>query len=202
MPAKFMGFISVIVGIVMERINSQFYALLLAVAFSFPVPALSQTQPNLENGWKPYGSHDGSNLDTVNHMNGGWMLHASLFPDFGQRGSLAAHYFLSANAKNWRVSCVPDTQAATGQDCYWTAGGTGVVLDHSNDLRVHRTLDISNAGTVSYQAYGYSVITPDGSTHQMYGAPDTANANGDTTVYESVDTTGYRINLSQPDSNG
>src|SRR5581483_7808438 len=181
---------------------SAFYALLMAVAFSFPVLAFGQTQPNLENGWKPYGSHDGSNLDTLNHMNGDWRLHAPLFPDFGQRGSLAAHYFLSANSKNWRVSCVPDTQAATGQDCYWVAGGTGVALDHSNDLHVHRTLDINNAGTVTYQAYGYTVITPDGPTHQVYGVPGTANANGDTTVYESVDTTGYRISLSQPDSNG
>ena len=44
-----MGFISVIVGTVMERINSQFYALLLAVAFSFPVPALSGTRTIIDD---------------------------------------------------------------------------------------------------------------------------------------------------------
>ncbi len=38
----------------------------------------AQTAPNFENGWKPYGSYDGSRLDTVNLMNGNLMLHAAL----------------------------------------------------------------------------------------------------------------------------
>src|SRR5205085_4787469 len=176
---------------------------LFLVTCALSLATFAQTQPNLENGFKPYGSHDGSNLDTVTLTNGNWMLHVPLFPDIGQRGNHAAHYFLSANAKNWKVTCIPNTQAATGQDCYWIAGGTGVALDHSNDLTVHRTLDIYNDGaTVAYQAFGYTVATPDGSTHQMYGLPDSADANGRITAYESVDTTGYRISLSSPDGNG
>ena len=31
---------------------------------------VAQAAPNLENGWKPYGSYEGSHLDTVNVMNG------------------------------------------------------------------------------------------------------------------------------------
>src|SRR5437588_11800489 len=107
---------------------------LFLVTCFLSLATFTQTQPNLENGFKPYGSHDGSNLDTVTLTNGNWMLHVPLFPDIGQRGAHAAHYFLSANAKNWKVTCIPNTQAATGQDCYWIAGGTGVALDHSNDL--------------------------------------------------------------------
>jgi hypothetical protein len=36
---------------------------------------VAQTQPALENGFKAYGSYDGSNLDTVNVMNGNLILH-------------------------------------------------------------------------------------------------------------------------------
>jgi hypothetical protein len=43
---------------------------------------LAQTAPNLENGWKPFGSYDGTHLDTVNLLNGNLMLHA---PIVGQR---------------------------------------------------------------------------------------------------------------------
>ncbi len=49
---------------------------------------LAQTAPNLENGWKPYGSYDGSHLDTVNLMNGNVMLHVPILPATPQRGSL------------------------------------------------------------------------------------------------------------------
>ncbi|HEV3037570.1 MAG TPA: NucA/NucB deoxyribonuclease domain-containing protein [Candidatus Angelobacter sp.] len=183
---------------------SPLYALLLAVALSFPALAFAQMQPNLENGFKAYGSHDGSNLDSVGLMNGNWMLHWSLFPDIGQRGDHAASYFFSVNSKNWQAVCVPDTSSPTGLNCHWGAGGTGVVLNHSNDLSVNRTINIydSGNGTVAYQGMGYTVATPDGSIHQMYGVPGTADAQGDLTVYESIDTSGYRILLSGADSNG
>ncbi|HEV2962134.1 MAG TPA: hypothetical protein VG649_09945, partial [Candidatus Angelobacter sp.] len=84
-----------------RRLSLLLFILVLAVT----APAFAQTQPNLENGFKYYGSHDGSNLDTVNLMSGNWMLHVPLFPDFVQRGALASHYFLYASAKNWQVRC-------------------------------------------------------------------------------------------------
>jgi RHS repeat-associated protein len=189
--------------VLFKKIDKETFSRILFVFF-LGATSFAQVQPNLENGFKPYGSHDGSNLNTVNHMNGNWMLHVPLLPDIGQRGNHGAHYFLSANSKNWQVSCVPDSSAATGQNCYWVAGGTGVVLDHSNDLRIHRTLNIYNSGngTVSYEGFGYTVLTADGSSHEMYGLPDTVDANLDATVYESVDTTGYRLVLGGQDSNG
>ena len=55
--------------------------LLLAATCSFSALAFAQTNPNLENGFKRYGSHDGSNLDTVSLMAGNWMLHAGLIED-------------------------------------------------------------------------------------------------------------------------
>ncbi|HEV3316973.1 MAG TPA: hypothetical protein VG488_08400, partial [Candidatus Angelobacter sp.] len=174
---------------------------LLLVAISFPTLAFAQTNPNLESGFKRYGSHDGSNLDTVTLTNGNWMLHAVLLPEILQRGALATDYALYASSKNWQVGCIP-SQAPTGRTCFWQPGGTGIGLQRGNALTVHRTVTLSNNGSVNtYQANGYTLIGSDGATHQLYGLPGTADVNGDPTVYESVDTTGYRLVVSNPDNN-
>ena len=158
-------------------------------------------QPNLDNGFKNYGSVQGSNIDSVELRVGNWMLHAPLMSDVGQRGDLTPHYFLSVNSKNWQISCHP---ANNTQVCNWVAGRTGVVLERSNDLGVHRTVDMfgSGTGTVTYEGYGYTINSADGATHQMYGIPGTEDANGDATVYESIDTSGYHLALSNLNSAG
>ncbi|HEY6350973.1 MAG TPA: hypothetical protein VI636_16340, partial [Candidatus Angelobacter sp.] len=166
------------------------------------ISALAQTQPSLENGFKDYGSIHGSNIDSLNLTTGNWMLHAPLTPDVPQRGALAAHYFSFVSSKNWQMRC--SSNPTTGQTCFWAAGGTGVVLERSNAVSVHRTVDISGSGTgtVTYEGYGYTINTADGSGHQVYGISGTQDANGDATVYESLDTSGYHLALSNQDSNG
>jgi hypothetical protein len=42
--------------------------LLLTVVLTQSVLLPGQVAPNLENGFKPYGSYDGGSLDTVNVM--------------------------------------------------------------------------------------------------------------------------------------
>ena len=63
---------------------------------------LGQSAPNLENGFKNYGSYDGSHLDTVNMMNGNVMLHAPLLPNHPQRGNLNLQDILAFNSKTCR----------------------------------------------------------------------------------------------------
>ena len=46
--------------------------------FIFSLAGFSQTPPNLENGFKPFGSYDGTKFDTVNVMNGNLMVHIPL----------------------------------------------------------------------------------------------------------------------------
>jgi hypothetical protein len=119
-----------------------------------------------------------------------------------RRGALASHYFLYASAKNWQVRCIPSS-APSGQTCYWTPGGTGVVPQRSNGFNIHRTVIISyGGGTTTYEGFGYTWNGPDGATHQLFGMPGTQDAHGDATVYESLDTTGYHLALSNADSNG
>src|SRR5882762_5513251 len=61
--------------------------MLVAVILAGSVSVFAQTTPDLENGFKYYGSYDGSHLDTVNLMNGNLMLHLPLVPEFPQRGN-------------------------------------------------------------------------------------------------------------------
>jgi len=62
--------------------------------FAFSKLLLAQAAPSLENGFKNYGSYDGSHLDTVNVMNGNLMLHIPVLPAFAQRGAFAPQYSL------------------------------------------------------------------------------------------------------------
>lgn len=58
-----------------------------AVAFFFlGVFAVSQSDPDVENGFKAYGSYDGSSIDSVNLMNGNLMLHIPMPFTYPQRG--------------------------------------------------------------------------------------------------------------------
>ena len=66
----------------------------------------AQAPPNLENGFKNWGSYDSTKLDTVNTLNGNQMLHAPLLPNYPQRGgSLTMQSFLYQTSKSWQVFC-------------------------------------------------------------------------------------------------
>src|SRR5713101_6402650 len=77
----------------------------LFLFFAFGPPSvLGQTQPNLENGFKPYGSYDGTHLDTVNLMNGNLQVHIPLPPSYPQRGGRIGRVFqFQSAAKGWTV---------------------------------------------------------------------------------------------------
>ena len=75
--------------------KSALFVLLILVAGI----AAAQSQPNLENGFKHWGSYDFHNIDTVNTMNGNWMLNAPLLPAYPQRGSLSSQVLLYGSSK-------------------------------------------------------------------------------------------------------
>src|SRR6476619_5791210 len=131
---------------------------LSAILFAFTHPLLAQTGPNLENGFKNYGSYDGSHLDTINLMNGNLMLHAPLLPAYPQRGKFSLQDILSFNAKTWQVVCIDKTfDTGTVTECGWYPGANGVALQRSVDLAMQRTIDIFSSGTTTiYTASGYS----------------------------------------------
>ncbi len=126
----------------------------------------AQTAPDLENGFKNYGSYDSSHLDTVNLMNGNLILHAPLLPNYPQRGKLNLQLTLTFNAKTWQVICADN--ANNLPECGWFHGGTGVTLQRPSDLGIQRTIqNIFNGSTITYLAQGYSLTGADGASHQL-----------------------------------
>src|ERR1051326_1587283 len=180
--------------------NSFHKAVLLIIAIlSLAASAVAQKAPDLENGFKNYGSYDGSHLDTVNLMNGNLLLHAPLLPSYRQRGNLSLQPILAFNSKTWQVIC--GTMPAGGDVvCGWYKGGTGVILQRPMDVGIQRTIYNFYTGTqVQVSAQGYSLTSADGSTHQLM---PTVVINGVYTELESIDTTGYHVVMSGSDSNG
>ena len=59
-----------------------------AVAFILlgAISASAQTDPNLEQGIKPFGAYDSSDTDSISMVNGGLTLNIPLFR-YSQRGS-------------------------------------------------------------------------------------------------------------------
>src|SRR6476646_6646112 len=175
------------------------FVLLFVMGFSLE----AQVAPNLENGFKNYGSYDGSRLDTVNLMNGNLMLHAPLLPGIPQRGAASLQETLFVTYKNWQAVCKPRPSGVIG--CSWQSGGTGVDILLSPALTVHRTLNkqySGGEGITTYVAYGYSLVSADGSSHQMHGVAGSEDSNGAPTRFNSMDLTGYHMEMSNPDSNG
>jgi RHS repeat-associated protein len=190
------------------RIEEQRFMKLVRLALAFAVIFAcnfiqAQTAPNFENGWKPYGSYDGSHLDTVNLMNGNLMLHLPLLPGIPQRGSLALDYTAYLSSKDWMVACMPE-DTNSGEGCWWTKGGSGISIVRPFDLAIHRTVTKTGTGTgiVSFSAGDYTILTADGASHGLYGTPGTEDAYGEATKYDSTDLTGYHLELSGADING
>jgi RHS repeat-associated protein len=160
----------------------------------------AQTAPNLENGWKPYGSYDGSHLDTVNVMNGNLMFHGPLTPAPPQRGSIKVSNTLYASSKDWQAIC--QTPPNSGLVCNWQKGGAGVIILPTPGLSVHRTRNNSyfgGEGDPTTAAAGYTLVTADQSSHQLHPVAGTADANGEATQFDSPDLSGFHVVLSAPD---
>jgi RHS repeat-associated protein len=175
------------------------------------VVVLGQAAPDLENGFKAYGSYDGSNLDSINVENGNLMLHIPLPSTYPQRGGkLNPKSLQIVSSKQWQVQCfVPP---GSGENCYWTPGtglgalvatiGSGVGFDDTMDLSVHRSTQTValQGGATTYSSWVDYVNTADGSQHFMAATPTSAlDPNGNPLTSESVDTTGLRLDLSNPD---
>jgi RHS repeat-associated protein len=161
--------------------------------FSWQV-ASAQEQPDL-NGFKPYGAYDGSGIDSVNLQTGNLIIHIPVPVFYPQRGSnLNLKWLLTANSMNW--SCV--TFSTT---CRWQLGatksvesiGSGIGLDHSLDMAVHRVRHLSSTDE---DVGSYFIRTSDGNSHQLV---DTA---GNRRSFDAIDTSGWHVELSGADSFG
>ncbi|OAI56907.1 hypothetical protein AYO50_00295, partial [Acidobacteria bacterium SCGC AG-212-P17] len=166
---------------------------LFAIIFWLNTFLLAQSALNLENGFKPYGSYDGSNMDTVNLLNGSLMMHIPVYPEAPQRGGkIVLNYILYASTARWTTSCTPF--------CTWKPLASGISFQLPWDVTARRTVSIdSTSGQTIYTAAGYLVVTGDGATHALYAVPGSADSSGQYTQYRTIDGTDYMLQLSNPD---
>jgi RHS repeat-associated protein len=173
---------------------------------------LAQTSPDLENGFKNYGSYHGSDIDTVNLMNGNLMVHIPMPWTYPQRGGeINPKNLLTMSSKTWQTQCV--AMDPNPPVCFWTPGGSffsqivslagsGLGFDHTMDLSLHRewSLNTDFQGNPTYFSGGYSLFTADGGSHPLVARPNAPiDPNGDPMSYDSNDTSGFHVDLSSPD---
>src|SRR6266568_4020976 len=101
---------------------------------------MAQMAPNLENGFKNWGSYEGGSLDTVNNLNGNQMLHAPVAPGYTQRGGLGSvQYLLYQTSKMFQVTC--GNQTPDVAICKWVLQWPGAGVEQSPTLTVQRVLN-------------------------------------------------------------
>ena len=161
----------------------RFLLLLTFALFLFCISvANAQTNPNIENGLKPFGSYDGTDIDSVDLFTGNLTVHIPLFA-YPQRGTLKNEFVMVENGKMFKVfqNCNHVTGVCNDR---WTTnlGGNftfplGVTIRGTSQLGAYWTFN-------SLYQYIYTTTTWDGAVHQM--ALNTA----DHTTYESIDNSG------------
>src|SRR5258708_26750331 len=85
---------------------SKLWLVILAIILAGSIPVLAQSNPNEEQGLKPYDSWHGGDLDSVSLSNGGLVLHLPL-ASFPQRGNLDLSFMVRFSTKQWRVVTPP-----------------------------------------------------------------------------------------------
>jgi RHS repeat-associated protein len=142
--------------------------------------ANAQDNPNLEIGFKPYGSYQGGNIDVVNLLNGNLSIYQSLehFPQRG--GKLDFDYRLQYNNKSWFINefCDPaigcsDTWNLTSDNSQSVApGGVGVVSPFQMTTSGHATvLGCDVGGGTCIFDWTNTVTTADGAAHALGNLP-------------------------------
>jgi YD repeat-containing protein len=153
-------------------------------------PLLAQTNPNLEIGFKAFGSYAGSDFDTVSLANGNLTIFYPIY-SFPQRGSqLKAALRIYYNNKGWGVRRTCNNQTGNCTDQWAWQYPTIPLVPASGTVHLMMT---TGAITYTYQnlknpagqgVISWSAVTEDGSIHQLY----TNNISG--RGMESVDATG------------
>jgi RHS repeat-associated protein len=125
----------------------------------------AQTNPNLEQGFKPYGSYVGSDIDSISMTNYNLTLHIPLF-EYPQRGALDVKVRIQGNGKQWYVkqSCFTNSCDERWAHSFQAGGGPlTLVVDNGyptvNYTVVHPTKNLS--------VPLFTATTPDGATHQL-----------------------------------
>ncbi len=142
--------------------------------------ASAQTDINMEQGLKPYGSYMGGNIDTVSLSNGNLMLHMPLVSYPQRGGRLKLSFFLRYNNKGFHIRQWTFTnglgQQQTASKCVWDGVGVDVARDQVTETRSTRGPFSAPQSGETKNANFYltltNLITADGSSHTISGKKD------------------------------
>jgi len=158
------------------RTSALFLHFLLIYCFSGCI-ASAQATPDVDQGFRPYGSYEGGDIDTVNLSNGNLTLHIPVL-SYPQLGKVKLDFTLVYNAQPWRTLLL----AAGTSDPVYTEqyGNTPCVL-----AGVVLTSNLAWCGTAALlnNAPQAPPATPvlTGTTH---GTPEQTNSTGATATWE------------------
>ncbi|HLJ85999.1 MAG TPA: RHS repeat-associated core domain-containing protein [Candidatus Angelobacter sp.] len=169
----------------------------LCLFFITLLPAFSQSEPNLENGFKPYGSFAGNDIDSVNLMNGGMVVHAPLPYRYPQRGQLDPKQVITVISKNWTIAPAP----APNTSFFWSLNSQTISWATLDPILTRSYVwdDGGGSGAASSSDSNYVLTTWDGATHSVMRI---TTAVGSVESFEAIDGSGWQANLTNPDSLG
>ena len=130
--------------------------------------AAGQSNPNTDQGMKPYDSFHGGGLDSVSLTSGNLYFHKPLY-SVVQRGRVGLTFSLQYNNKGFNVvaNCSPPPNNRCAYR--WVFGGSGVTVVNDEQMAVGgKNVDTGQTNGVSELfTTVYSAVTADGATHQL-----------------------------------
>jgi len=154
-------------------------------------PLFGQQDPAVDSGFRRYQAFQGSDVDSVNLVNGNLMLHIPI-ASYPQRGGILKLSFSARyNNVNWVVHTFTHPLGGeTTQSWKFQSGGVAVSTDQTN--KISRILDDNQLSGLD----AIVVTTTDGATHILENADPYVSGSTTDADWRSIDGTGFLVNSS------
>lgn len=135
---------------------------LLATIFAVALAVRGQTYGDVAQGFTPYQSLHGGDIDSINLYNGNVVLHIPLV-DYPQRGALKLSFSLVYNSKTTQTAetCDPSGNC----NYYWNYGIGPSVVDDQQVTILEQVYSPTQGATFAT----WAVVTADGAQHPLVG---------------------------------
>ena len=180
----------------------------LSVLLLSSILCCGQTNPNTDQGMKPYDSFHGGALDSVSVTGGNLFFHKRLYAA-AQRGETALSFSLQYNNKGFHLLTSCPMHQTCNYTWIWNGNGVQVLNDESLGVTSKRVdTGYTDANGSEVFATIYWAVTSDGAMHQLadtgngYRTIDDSGILWDGSSLSAKDRSGlYSAGLSDPNGN-
>ena len=165
----------------MSSINTALVCLLPFLVLLASTLSSAQVDPALENGLKPFGTYNGSNVDFVNTTTGKLHIHIPLLSYPQRGGRLHLNYFIDYDSATYTHDC------SIPQHCIYYQTGSATVSVQPDVFPIQHQQEVTQDG--QYIGTIVSVIDPEGASHRMGAIPSS-------TQMRALDASGYLLTFS------